>query len=446
MAGRLVIKGGIVAVAGAPAPAAGSSGAPVPATVVVEDGLVTAVVPAGQPVPPRPGDWDVDAAGRLVVPGSVDAHTHLALGALARLAGLPGQAPHVQERWRTALRAGIEPRATAKAVEALTAAGAAVALKAGVTCAFDLLRAAPGQAAETLDAAGRALDRLGLRAVLAYAASDRAGPGEGRAEARAAADFAASRQAHPTVRGAAGLDGLDAAPDELLAALGEPAARHGLLASVGEDDTDLTAAYFRGSMRPLDFLSARGLLGERTLVAHGSTTAREEGARLVGSGATLCATPRAAAFWGAPLPPVAELGAAGAFLALGSDGLFPDVACELISVTLFHRTQARSPRAVEDLAADVLWPGGTRLAGRFFGGTFGAISPGAVADLVVLDWRPAVPLPALPQGDLALLWAGAPAAWTIVGGEVRLREGRLLGIDEAEVAARARAAAATLLT
>jgi cytosine/adenosine deaminase-related metal-dependent hydrolase len=122
------------------------------------------------------------------------------------------------------------------------------------------------------------------------------------------------------------------------------------------------------------------------------------------------------------------------------------VACELIAVTLFHRSQARSPRAAEDLAADVLWPGGPRLAGRFFGGTFGVIAPGAVADLAVLDWRPAVPLPALPQGDLAILWAGAPAAWTIVGGEVRLREGRLLGVDEAEVAAKAREAAARLLT
>ena len=93
----------------------------------------------------------------------------------------------------------------------------------------------------------------------------------------------------------------------------------------------------------------------------------------------------------------------------------------------------------------MLWPGGARLAGRFFDGAFGALAPGAVADLVILDWRPAVPLPAVPLGDLALLWAGAPAAWAIVGGEVRLREGRLLGVDEPAVAARARAAAARLV-
>jgi hypothetical protein len=56
-----------------------------------------------------------------------------------------------------------------------------------------------------------------------------------------------------------------------------------------------------------------------------------------------------------------------------------------------------------------------------------------------------VPLPEVPAGDLALLWAGAPAAWVIVDGEVRLREGRLLGGDEAEIAAHAREAARALL-
>ncbi|HET9552036.1 MAG TPA: hypothetical protein VFP50_03645, partial [Anaeromyxobacteraceae bacterium] len=103
------------------------------------------------------------------------------------------------------------------------------------------------------------------------------------------------------------------------------------------------------------------------------------------------------------------------------------------------------PRGEAALAGEVLWPGGARLAERFFGGAFGELAPGAVADLVVLEWRPAVPPPAVRQGELALLWAEAPAAWVIVGGEVRLREGRLLGVDEPAVAARAREAAARLL-
>jgi cytosine/adenosine deaminase-related metal-dependent hydrolase len=435
VAERLVIRGGIVA--------AGSGTAP--ATVVVEGGRISAVAPAAEPVPASPGDWEVDAAGRLVVPGAVDAHTHLALGALARLAGLPGQATAVLHEWRARLRGVLEPRADAEALEALTAAGAAAALKAGVTCAFDLVRGAPGQAAASLAAVGRGLETVGLRAVLAYGASDRAGDGEGLREAAANSAFAERHAGQPLLRGAAGLDGLDAAPPGLLEALGPFAARHGLLASVAEDDTDLAAAYFRGALRPVDLLAARGLLGPRTVVAHGSTTVREEGLRLVSSQATLAATPRSAAFWGQPVPPLAELAAAGAAVVLGTDGLFADLACELVAITLFRRGQARSPRAAEELAGGVLWPGAARLASRFFGVPVGALQPGGVADLVVLDWRPAVPLPDLAEGDLALLWAGAPAAWSIVGGQVRLREGRLLGVDEAALAARARQAAARLL-
>jgi cytosine/adenosine deaminase-related metal-dependent hydrolase len=435
MGSRLVIRGGLVV----------GDGAPGEATVVVEAGLVSAVVRAPEAVPTLPSDWDVDAAGRLVVPGAVDPHTHLALGGLARLAGLRGSASIGHSAWRATLRAGVEPRADARSMEALTAAGAVAALKAGVTCVFDLVRGAPGHAMATLAATAHAVEAVGLRAVVAYAASDRAADGEGVREVSAAGAFAACREGHPTVRAAAGLDGLDATPDTLIDALALAARRHGLLASVGEDAADLHAAYFRAGRRPVDLLADRGLLGTRTVVAHGSTTVSEEGLLLAASGAMLCATPRAASFWGAPLPPIAELAAGGATVVVGTDGLYPDLASELAATKLLHAGPAWSPRAQGALFGDVLWPGAARLAGLFFGGRFGVIAAGAVADLVVLDWRPPVPLPPVRVGDLALLWAGAPAAWAIVGGEVRLREGRLLGADEEKVAERARAATAHVL-
>ena len=44
-----------------------------------------------------------------------------------------------------------------------------------------------------------------------------------------------------------------------------------------------------------------------------------------------------------------------------------------------------------------------------------------------------------------MLWAGASAAWAIVDGQVRLREGSLLGGDEAQIAALAHEAAARVL-
>lgn len=82
---------------------------------------------------------------------------------------------------------------------------------------------------------------------------------------------------------------------------------------------------------------------------------------------------------------------------------------------------------------------GPRFAERFFGDGLGRIEPGAPADLVLIDYRPAT---ALSSGTLpAHLAAGllrAPVTGALVAGEILMEEGRLVTVDEAEVAARAR--------
>jgi cytosine/adenosine deaminase-related metal-dependent hydrolase len=105
------------------------------------------------------------------------------------------------------------------------------------------------------------------------------------------------------------------------------------------------------------------------------------------------------------------------------------------------RSAERSAGAAAGLVGRVAWPAVARVASDLFGERLGVLEAGALADLAILEWRPPVPLPALPDGDLAMLWAGAPAAWVVVDGEVRLREGRVLGADEAAIAEAAREAA-----
>jgi cytosine/adenosine deaminase-related metal-dependent hydrolase len=219
----------------------------------------------------------------------------------------------------------------------------------------------------------------------------------------------------------------------------------GLHATIAEDESDLAHAYARWSRRPVEVLAARGLLGARTVVAHAGTTTHGEAVVLADSGSTLAVAPRAAMFWGAPFPPLLPFAALGVRVAFGTDGLFPDVAGEAVAAAMMHRYSERSAGAAAGLVGRVAWPSAARVASELFGDTLGALESGALADVAVLDWRPPLPLPDVPAGDLAVLWAGAPAAWVIVDGEVRLREGRLLGGDERRIAAEAREAAARLL-
>jgi len=436
MEGRLVIRNGIV-------PGAGAGGE---ATVVVSGRTVAEVAPAGRAVPSLPGDWDVDAGGRLVVAGLVDGHAHLGIGGLLRLAGLPGRPPPTVADLRVAVRSRLEERATPELLEPLVRAGALASLRSGVTCVLDAFRGRPGLATELLAAEERGLSVIGLRAVVAYGArGTRGGEAGGADEVRAAAEFAGRVAGHPRLRGAIGIAGLADASEELLSAAAEHAPRSGLHACIGEDESDLAHAFARWGRRPVEALGQRGLLGPRALVAHAGTAVHAEAALLAEKGATLAVSPRAATFFGAPIPPLGRFAEMGVRIVFGTDGLFSDPAAEAVAALAMLRHAERSATTAQELVGRVAWPAAAGFVSACFGERAGAVAPGALADLVILDWRPPFPIPEAPDGDLAVLWAGSPAAWVIVDGEVRLREGRLLGGDEREIAARAREAAAKLL-
>jgi len=431
--GRIVIRNGHVPPAGAGA------------TVVIEGRRIAEVVPPGRRAAALPGDWEVDADGRLVVAGQVDAHTNLAFGALLRLAGLPGRPPPTVADLRAGVRDRLAARATPALLEPLARAGALAALRAGVTTVLELLPGAPGAGGPLLEAGARGLATAGIRGVLAFAARGARGEPPGRDDVDAAVAFAAAHADGARVRGMVGLSGLVGVSDALLGEVASRLPEVGFHCSVGEDETDLAHVFARASRRPLDVLAAHGLLGPRTLVAHGGTTTHSEAIALADGGATMAIAPRAAMFWGAPFPPVVPFAALGVKLALGTDGLYPDVAGEAVATALLLRSAERSAGAAAGLVGRVAWPSAARLASELFGDTLGALESGALADVVVLDWRPSLPLPDVPAGDLAVLWAGSPAAWVIVDGEVRLREGRLLGADERGIAEQASEAARTLL-
>jgi cytosine/adenosine deaminase-related metal-dependent hydrolase len=433
MDGRIVIRNAFLPRVGARA------------TVVLSGRHVTEVAPAGRAVEGRPGDWDVDADGRLVTPGQVDLHGHLGLGALLRSAGLPGRAPPTLADLRAEVLHRAEERLVPARLEPLVRAGALAALRAGTTCVFDVLRGAGGAAEELLEAEARALSSTGLRAAVAYGA--RGGPGRpgGADEVLAAVAFAGRQAEHARLRGTIGLGTLTDLSDDALDAAAEHAHRLGLQACAGEDEGDLAHAFARWGRRPIEVLAESGLLGPRSVVAHGGVAVHAEAVALADAGATLAVTPRAAMFRGLPIAPLAAFAGLGVQVAFGTDGLFPDPAGEAAAAAMLLRHAERSARAGQGLAGRVAWPAAARAASTLFGERIGTLEAGALADVVVLDWRPPVPLPEALDGDLAILWAGAPAAWVIVDGEVRLREGRLLGGDEAEIAARAREAAGALL-
>src|SRR3954468_10092957 len=105
------------------------------AALVIEDGRVVAVERAG-----AQGDERVDAAGRCVIPGFVDSHTHLVFAGdrgdefAARMAGAPYAAGGIRvttEATRAASREELTALASRRRREALRAGITHIEIKSG---------------------------------------------------------------------------------------------------------------------------------------------------------------------------------------------------------------------------------------------------------------------------------------------------------------------------
>lgn len=93
----------------------------------------------------------------------------------------------------------------------------------------------------------------------------------------------------------------------------------------------------------------------------------------------------------------------------------------------------------------MLFENNAAIASECFGVTVGKLVPGASADVIVVDYDPPTPMCAANLSSHVLFGiSGRSVATTIVGGRVLMQERQLLGVDEAEIMARARVSAAKM--
>ena len=329
---------------------------------------------------PHPDEEVLDLDGGLVMPGLVNAHTHL-YSALAR--GMPGPSAHprnfreILERvwWRL-------DRALDEEMVFLSAlVGAAEAALSGTTVLVDH-HSSPSFIRGSLACLKRAVESVGLRSVLCYEVTDRNGP-EGR---DAGAEENVAFQHHdqtPLTRGMIGGHASFTLSDESLSRLAQAVRDTGssVHVHVAEDAADVSDARDRYGCSVSDRLGRHGLIGARTLLAHCVHLHPDEVQDVHTKGAWIAHNPRSNMNNTVGYAPVAAMRRA----ALGTDGMDQDIWAEARAAFLKMREAGREDAygaALEMLA------GGHRLAAALFGIPFGKLDVGGPADLVVLDYRP----------------------------------------------------------
>jgi putative selenium metabolism protein SsnA len=392
------------------------------------------VVERGPSLAPAAGEEVLDLQGELVLPGLVNAHTHL-YSALAR--GMPGpkEPPRsfveiLEKVWWRLDRALDE-----ESVRLSGLVGAIEAARSGTTTLFDH-HASPSCIAGSLATLRGAIEAVGLRSVLCYETTDRNGS-DGRDRGIAENRSFLARGPSALTRGmVGGHASFTLSPESLDLLAG--AARDGassLHVHVAEDRADVEDCRKRSGAGIVERLRRHELLERRTLLVHGVHLSVQELLDAQAAGAWLVHCPRSNLNNGVGHAPTVAFRRA----ALGTDGLDEDMLAEARAAFLGMRDAGRTDAVA---AACEMLAGGHRLAGAFFGLPLGRLHPGAPADLVVLRYGSPTPLTAQNlTGHLLFGLDRSHVRSTMVAGRFVLRDGRILNVDEAAVLASAREAA-----
>jgi putative selenium metabolism protein SsnA len=385
----------------------------------------------------------VDAGGQFVMPGNICAHTHF-YGAYARGLAIPGPAPKDFPEILNKLWWPLDKALDEDSVRMSTLVHLVDAVKHGTTSLIDH-HASPNFIDGSLDVIAEAVDNSGLRGVLCYEVTDRDGEQKAQAGIQENMRFiqraAQGKFADGRLKATFGLHANLTLTDETLnackAAAGEGIGFH---VHVAEHESDEYDSLQKSGLRAIDRLHQHGILGPKTIVAHGIHLDHAEVALLAETGTWLTHQPRSNMNNGVGVAQIESMMRAGVKVCLGNDGFTQDMWTEWKTAYLLHKVWHRDPRRMNgyDVVQMAIY-NNAALAEVFFPETnLGMLAPGAAADLIFVDYQPFTPLTAgnLPW-QIIFGFNESMITSTMVAGKFLMRDRKLLTLDEEAIAAEA---------
>ncbi|KPL17311.1 MAG: chlorohydrolase [candidate division Zixibacteria bacterium SM23_81] len=395
----------------------------------------------------HPEERVVDAQGQLVMPGLINAHTHL-YSTLARGMALKDEPPanfvQILERlWWRLDKALVAEDILYSALVALIDC-----IRHGTTTIVDH-HASPGSISGSLDLIAQAIDQAGLRGCLCYEVSDRGGCQEAQAGIQENSRFIRRCQYEKKAMRAAsfGLHASFTLSDETLRECVELAKDLdvGFHLHVAEDAADVSDARAKYGKSAVQRLADCGVLGPETLAIHCVHVDGDDMDILRETDTNVIHNPQSNCNNGVGVAPVVEMLNRGIRVGLGSDGFTANMFDEIRTANILHKLSHGDPRVGYAELLRMAFQNNRDIAGLFFRDSLGVIRPGAAADLIFLDYHPPTPLrPDNFLGHLLFGISGARVQTTIVAGNELMRNGQLVNLDEEQIAARARELASKL--
>ncbi|WP_436908140.1 amidohydrolase [Halosimplex marinum] len=373
----------------------------------------------------------LDASGGLVIPGLVNAHTHVAMTLLR------GYADDKElDAWLREDIWPVEAELTAEDIEVGAELGLVEMIKSGTTALSDMYF----HVGRTVDA----VERAGVRAVLGHTAVT-----VGKDDEDARADLQRSLDVAKEFDGAANGRIKTTFQPHSLTTVGEeylrefvPEAREADLPvhfHANETENEVDPIVDEHGVRPLEYADDLGLLGEDTYVAHGVHVDEREIELLADTGTGVAHCPASNMKLASGMAPVQRLREAGVTVGIGTDGAASnndlDAFDEARDAAMVGKLAAEDASAVP---AEAVVEMVTRGSADLLDFDSGRVEAGANADLAVVDREAAHLTPAHDLvSHLAYAVRGSDVRHTVCDGEVLMRDREVLTLDEAAVRERA---------
>ncbi len=383
-----------------------------------------------------PADRTIDAHGKLVMPGLINAHHHL-YSTFARGFTPPGPPASNFEEILKKLWWKLDAALDSDDVYFSALLAIMHAARAGCTTIIDH-HASPSCWDGSLDQVERAFRDVGLSGCLCYEVSDRNVPGEGIEEneryIRKCRDSDDKQMA--AMFGLHALMTLGTRTLDRCADIGNSLGA-GFHVHAAEDEIDVSITmdrYGRGIMdRFLDF----AIPGPKTLFVHGVHFGHRELDLLRSTDSMLVNAPESNMNNGLSVAPILDMLKHGVTVGVGTDGMSSHLISQARAMYLHQRTYHRDPTVAFPEACEILLKNNRSICGRLFDEPRGALAPGHLADIIVSDYVPFTPLNAETfYGHLLFGLSFARVHTTIARGQVIVEDGQLVNLDEDEIRAR----------
>lgn len=377
----------------------------------------------------------VDAAGGLIMPGFINAHTHIYSG-LARGLSIKGNDPTnflevLEGTWWN-----IDRHLKLDGTRACADATILECIRNGVTTIFDH-HASFGEVPGSLFAIEEECEKLGMRACLCYEVSERDGAEKCRQAIEENADFArhCAKKNSDMMKAMFGGHALFTISDSTFEEMVK--ANDGLTGfhiHVSEGINDVVDSRERYGCRAINRLYYNGILGPKTILGHCIHISPAEMDLIAQTDTMVVNNPESNMGNAVGCAPVLDMFKRGILIGLGTDAYTHDMLESLKVELAIQRHNACKPNVAWGEATSMLFQNNARIGARYFEKPLGVLKPGAAADVIVMEYHAFTPLSHENlDGHMLFGMQGHDCTTTVINGRLLYHNRRFVDIDEAAI-------------